>query len=140
MKYEKSCGAVVFTRIGEEVKYVLAQSLEGVYGFPKGHMEAGETEEETALREIFEEVHIRPALIPGFRTVSEYMLPNKKDTAKTVVFFLGEYADQEVLPQKEALKSAALVNYAEAMTMIPYEDTRRVLREANRFVTEGGLK
>lgn len=136
MKYEKSCGAVVFTRVGGEIKYVLAQSLEGIYGFPKGHMEAKETEEETAIREIWEEVHIRPALLPGFRSVSEYMLPNKKDTVKTVVFFLGEYANQEIIPQKEELKSAVLVSYPEAMTIIPYADTRRILQEANHFLTE----
>lgn len=48
MRLERSCGAVVFTRIGGEPRYVLVRSLEGVYGFPKGHMEPGETPEETA--------------------------------------------------------------------------------------------
>lgn len=136
MNYEKSCGAVIFTRVGGEVKYVLAQSLEGVYGFPKGHMEMGETEEETALREIWEEVHLRPSLLPGFRATSEYALPNKEDTSKIVVFFLAEYADQEIIPQKEELKDTALVSFAEAMTMIRYEDTRRVLREADRYLMQ----
>ena len=139
MQYEKSCGAVVFTRIGGEIKYVLAQSLEGLFGFPKGNMEPGETEEETALREIWEEVHIRPTLLPGFREVSEYLLPNRKDTVKTVVFFLGQYADQEILPQKEELKSAVLVSYGDAMAMIPHANTRKVLQEANQFLTEKGL-
>lgn len=37
--YEKSCGAVAFTRINGEIKYVLVQQLEGFYGFPKGHDE-----------------------------------------------------------------------------------------------------
>ena len=50
MAFEKSCGAVVFTRVGGELRYVLAQSLRGHYGFPKGHVEPGETETETALR------------------------------------------------------------------------------------------
>ena len=44
MKHEKSCGAVVFTCIDGEIKYVLAQSLGGHFGFPKGHVEPGETE------------------------------------------------------------------------------------------------
>lgn len=43
---EKSCGAVVFTRTEEGVRYVLVQSSEGKFGFPKGHMEKSETEEE----------------------------------------------------------------------------------------------
>ena len=52
---EKSCGAVVFTRLNGEIKYVIIQSLAGYYGFPKGHMEAGESEKQTALREVYEE-------------------------------------------------------------------------------------
>ena len=63
MTVEKSCGAVVFTREGGEVRYVIIQSLEGYYGFPKGHMEGSETEQETALREIREEVGLTPRLV-----------------------------------------------------------------------------
>ena len=55
MDYEKSFGAVVFTRINNNIKYLLIQNLEGIYGFPKGHVEKEEKEEETALREIYEE-------------------------------------------------------------------------------------
>ena len=52
MKYEVSGGAVVFTRQKDEILYVIIQSIEGYYGFPKGHIEKNETEEEAALREI----------------------------------------------------------------------------------------
>ncbi|MGM9618430.1 MAG: bis(5'-nucleosyl)-tetraphosphatase [Oscillospiraceae bacterium] len=137
MTYEKSCGAVVFTRAGGEIRYVLAQSLAGVYGFPKGHVEAGETEQETALREIWEEVHLKPRLIEGFRTTSVYMLPNKKGVLKRVVFFLAEYEEQEIVAQKEELRSAPLVPYEEAMKMLRHRDTRRILREANDFLHNG---
>ena len=133
MTYEKSCGAVVFTRIDGEIKYVLAQALGGHYGFPKGHMEHGETEEETALREIFEEVHLRPSLINGFLGISEYYIPDI-DVQKQVVFFLGEYKDQEIVYQKEELQSAPLVPYEHAISMLQHEDNRRILSEANAFL------
>ena len=42
MKFEKSCGAVVFTKIDNKIKYLIIKSLEGIYGFPKGHMELDE--------------------------------------------------------------------------------------------------
>ena len=74
MKYEKSCGAVVFTRINNEITYLLIQNLGGTYGFPKGHVEQGETEEQTALREIFEEVGLRVELYPDFRREDEYFI------------------------------------------------------------------
>ena len=133
MTSEKSCGAVVFTRVDGEVRYVLARSLRGHYGFPKGHVEHGETEEETALREIREEVGLHPQLVPGFREISEYTLP-LTGIPKQVVIFLAEYRDQRIVPQKEELMSAELVPYRKAMELLPYENDRRILTAADAFL------
>ena len=56
MKYEKSCGAIVYTNINGKRLYLVEQMLDGHWGVPKGHVEENEKEEETALREIKEEV------------------------------------------------------------------------------------
>ncbi len=136
MKYEKSCGAVVFTRINGQVKFALVQQLHGFYSFPKGHVEKGETEQETALREIYEEIYITPTLIDGFRTVDEHPIPNKPGVIKQVVYFLGEYTDQEIVFQREELLSAPLVSYEEAMDLFEYESSKRILNEAYRFISE----
>lgn len=135
MTFEKSCGAVVFTRENGQIRYVLAQAAGGHYGFPKGHVEAGETETDTALREVFEEVHLRPTLIDGFREVSEYYIP-AIDVEKQVVFFLGEYAGQDIQYQKEELRSAALVTFDEAMELLQHEENKRILTYANIFLTK----
>ena len=134
MQIEKSCGAVVFTRVNGEIRYVLAQNLEGYYGFPKGHMEAGETETETALREIAEEVGLHPRLLDGFRTCSEHPLPKKPDVIKQIVHFLAEYENQEIFCQKEELLSATLVSYEEAMELFAFESSKRILTEAHSFL------
>ncbi len=63
MKTEKSCGAIVFTRKNGEIHYCVIRQTNGDYGFPKGHMEPEETEQETALREIFEEVGLKVQLL-----------------------------------------------------------------------------
>ena len=134
MKVEESCGAVVFTCVGGEVHYVLVCSLEGIYGFPKGHCEAGETPEETALREIREETGLQVTLLPGFRAQDEYLLPKKPDTRKHVEFFLAEYADQPIRAQESELQSAGLYPFDEALRLLRHESWRRVLREANTFL------
>lgn len=136
MRYEKSCGAVVFTRVNGEIRYVLAQNPEGYYGFPKGHMEAGETETETALREIREEVGLRPRLIPGFRTETEHPLPQKPGVIKQIVYFLAEYEDQEIIFQKEELLSAPLVSYEKAMELFVFDNNRRILTEAHAYLNK----
>lgn len=134
MKNEKSCGAVVFTRLKGKIQYLLISSLEGIYGFPKGHVEAGESEEETALREISEEVGVNVKLVDGFRSVDEHPLPQKKNTIKQVVYFIGEYSDKEFIYQKEELSSAQLVDYETAMSLLQFESSKRILTEANDFL------
>ena len=134
MSYEISCGAVVFTRESGKIQYVVIQSLEGIFGFPKGHMEPGETEEQTALREIREEVGLDVSLIPGFRTVEEHPLPKKPGVIKRVIYFLAEYKGQPIRPQAEELSGASLMSFEEAMAVFQYENNRTVLREAEEFL------
>ena len=61
MADEKSCGAIVFTYENEIRKYVIIRETglyQGYCGFPKGHMEAGETEQDTAIREVKEDLKL----------------------------------------------------------------------------------
>lgn len=134
MIYEKSCGAVVFTRIDNEIRYLLIRNLAGIYGFPKGHVEQGETEEQTALREVFEEVGIAVKLISGFRSEDEHPIPQKENTIKQIVYFLGEYYNQAFTYQKEELTDALLVSYEAAMNLFQFDSSKRILTEANNFI------
>ena len=136
MTYEKSCGAVVYTKAEGTVKYVLVQSLEGYWGFPKGHMERGETEEQTALREILEEVRLKVRIREGFRTTDEHAIPGKADVIKQIVYFCAEYDHQEPVPQASELAAVALVTCEEAMEMFQFESSRRILREARDFLSD----
>jgi NADH pyrophosphatase NudC (nudix superfamily) len=134
MIYEKSCGAVVFTRINNEIKYLLIRNLTGIYGFPKGHVEQGETEEQTALREVFEEVGLAVKLVSGFRSEDEHPIPQKENTMKQIVYFLGEYSNQEFTYQIEELTDALLTDYETAMTLFQFDSSKRILTEANNFL------
>lgn len=136
LTWEYSCGAVVFTRTAKGLRFVLAESKSGKYGFPKGHMEAGESERDTALREIWEEVHLRPEILEGFRRETTYALPSKKNTWKKVTFFLAEYRDQEIIPQAAELRSAPLLTYSEAMAALSHGQNREILKEAMAFLKE----
>ena len=139
MNYEYSCGAVVFTRMDGVPHYVLVRAKdqpEGCHGFPKGHVEAGETEEQTALREIYEEVGLRVRLLDGFRAVTEYPLPCPPDTRKRVVFFLAEYDNQQITIQESELASYALAPFDEALALTEFADSKQILTEAHAFLTK----
>lgn len=134
MKHEKSCGVIVFTRKNGEIKYVVIESINGFYGFPKGHIENSETEKQTALREVFEEVGLKPNLIEGFRETVEYYIPSI-DVQKQVVYFLGEFKNQEIVFQKEELSSAQLLSFDEANNKFTHENNKELLLKAHLFLT-----
>lgn len=134
MKTEKSCGGVVFTRTGDGIRYVIIRQSNGDWSFPKGHMEPGETEEETARREIFEEVGLRVTLLPGFREELFYPLPRRPGYTKHCVYFLAQYGDQVLQRQESEVTEVRLMTCEEAMEILPFPESRGLLRKANCFL------
>ena len=136
MEYEHSCGAVVYARCGRSLRYVIIRQRDGGCGFPKGHMEEGEREEDTALREIKEEVGLSVSLKRGFVAHDEYVLPKKQNTKKRVTYFLAECAHPHIRIQKKELLSASLLSYADAMEALSFDSSRRILTQAHEFLRE----
>lgn len=99
--FRKSCGVVPFRWNGGEKEYLILLQTNDCWSFPKGHMEPGETEEITALRELYEETGLHAMLISGQRAVSEYNIP--PCTRKQVVLFPGEVEGELSLQESEVL-------------------------------------
>lgn len=132
MKQAFSCGAVVFTVENGVRKYLLVMENSGHTGLPKGTMEPGETEEETALREIWEETGIVPKLVDGFcHRICYQPLP---DVEKHVTFFLAKYHQQPIQPMENQVKAVLLLPLEEALCALTHETTRDVLRRADTYL------
>ena len=87
--HQKSCGGVVYrNRNGRKEYLLLMQKRSGTWSMPKGHVEMGEDERTTALREIFEETGIAVELFEDFREETMYRISNLK--SKNVVLFLAK--------------------------------------------------
>ena len=130
MKREKSCGIVVFN----DDKVLLVFHNLGHYGIPKGHVEKGETEEETAVREVKEETNCDAKIIPGFREVITYS--PKPNVMKDVVFFVGEALTTNLKPQEEETSDVFFINQFEALKTITHEEERKVIEKAIKFMEE----
>lgn len=96
LKHEKSCGAVIFKREKSNILFLTVEYKKerGYWGLVKGHVEKGETELETARREIYEEVGLKDlTFAPDFR--AEIIYAPHPHIEKLVVFFLAEaHSDQ----------------------------------------------
>lgn len=133
---EKTCGAVVFTEENGRIKYLLCRERSGYWIFPKGHMEAEETEWETARREIREETGLEVTFLDSFRTVNQHTLARegKPNIVKKNVYFLARFDKQVYVPQKSEISEIALLDFGEAMAVIQLDDFKGILREANDFL------
>lgn len=134
---EKSCGAIVYTRENGDLKYLLVEEASGFHSFPKGHIEIGETEEETAVREIKEETDLELSLITGFREISEYVPSERPDVLRQVVYFLAEYGDQcpKVVNPHE-VRSLKSLDLQEALETLEYDNSRQLLLLADKYIAE----
>lgn len=85
----KSCGVLPYRVLDGQKEYLIVfEQFSGCWSLPKGHMEAGETEVETAQRELLEETGLTARLDLGRTATVEY--PISPIARKQVVFFLGQ--------------------------------------------------
>ncbi len=130
---EHSCGAVLYRIEHGEPLYVLVGQPH--LGFPKGHMEEGETEPETALREIKEETGIDAALDTSFCERIEYALRKNRDVHKQVTFFLATYDASQTPRAMHEIQAVRLVPYREAMPLLWHKSLQEVLKKAHAVIT-----
>jgi len=124
MKYEKSCGAVVYRYNGTENEYLLVLNKKaganGHWGFPKGHREGTENEYETASRELFEEVGINVVFCGTEKAVSTYS--PKENVTKDAVYFLATIRNNEHIKlQSSEIADYRWCNYSEAKHLLTYD-------------------
>lgn len=139
MKFEKSCGAVIFRRTSE-TEYLLIFNKKGDavghWGFPKGHIENNETELQTAKREIFEETGLSPEFVSGFRAVSQYS--PAPDVCKDAIYFLAKDEGEEVTIQKSELADFKWCGFDEALKTLDYD--KDILKAADEFIKSSVIR
>ena len=134
MKFEFSAGAVVYKREGERLLFLLLISNNGDYGFPKGHIEKGETPEIAALREIQEESALEPKIVSGFSEVIEYFFQEKGEKIhKWAKFFLAE-ADEKNVKISAEHKAFEWADYGTALSKIRFRNSRELLGHAYDYI------
>lgn len=131
--FERSCGAVVYRLENGEPQYLLIRNKRSAHwGFPKGHVEPGETDEQTAIREVFEETGIKIDIVPGFVKKSEYTIQGKIE--KSVSIFLAKTENKQYNLQVEEIEECGWFNFKDALKTLNYENDKIILNEAKLTV------
>lgn len=127
MIYEKSCGAIIFFD-GDERYFLIEEMHGGHFALCKGHVERGETEHETAAREIREETGLGVSFIGNFRREVRYR--PYAGCIKTVVYFIARAKTMETVRQEEEVASIIWLPYEEALNKLTYSNDKRLLEKA----------
>lgn len=122
LEKEKSCGCVVI----KDKKVLIINQIDGFWGFPKGHVEKNETEEQTAIREVKEETNIDVKIEKEKRYVIEYLTDEGRE--KQVVYFVEKYIGGKLKPQESEIKEIAWFSFEEAINIITFENTKEMFK------------
>ncbi len=133
---ERSAGAVVFRRTPEGRVYLLLQNA-GRWDFPKGGIEEGESEMDTARREIEEEAGLKDLeILPGFRRTVEYFYRRDKMNVHKRVTYLLARTDEALVRISYEHQAFGWYAYPEAEEKASYMNSKKILAEAEEFILE----
>ena len=132
MRKEISCGCVIFDKATHSKVLIVYEKNRNFWGFPKGHIEKGETEVQTALREVKEEVGIDVKVLDEkYRYAINYIIEDKQ-IDKTSIFYIAEPIDDniKITNQEAEIEDSKWVTVEEAYKLLTFENSKEVLRKA----------
>lgn len=125
-----SCGGLVIYRNRILVLYKNYKNRNDGWVLPKGTVEPGESNEETAVREVFEEGGSNAKIIK-YIDKTEYSFSVPGDTVtKSVHWFLMKANSYDCVPQKEEyFRDAGFYKYHEAAHLLKFSNERQILEK-----------
>ena len=134
---EVSAGGIVYRRIAvEPARFLLIRDSYDNWGFPKGHLEDGESPADAARRETGEETGLDRLVLQGpIRVIDWHFRFRGRHIHKYCHFFLFESPDGDPCPQlDEGITDCQWRSLDEALELLSYDNARGVLKRAGEMV------
>jgi ADP-ribose pyrophosphatase YjhB (NUDIX family) len=98
-----------------------------VWSLPKGHLEAGETPEDAAVREVLEETGIHGSIVASLGTIDFWFMADDRRIHKTVHHYVLDALDDELSDADAEVAEVAWVPLDEVASRLRYPDERRLV-------------
>ncbi len=133
---EVSAGGIVFRRQEGQPSFLLIRDSYDNWGFPKGHLENGESPAEAARRETMEETGLDSLVLQGpIRVIDWHFRFRGRHIHKYCHFFLFESPDGDAAPQlAEGITACQWRVLSEALEVLSYDNARGVLKRGGEMV------
>ncbi len=124
-------GGVVYKLEDGQPRYLIetAKNKRAHWVLPKGHIEAGETPEKAAEREVAEETGIRARVVAPVGVISF-----RKATERVQVEFFLLHDAGEQHPRSPEGRTVRWCSLEEALRLLTFAGTREILRKASVLV------
>lgn len=133
-----SAGGVVIRRFDGEPRVLVILDPYGKWGLPKGHLEGEEGPREAAEREVREETGLEDVSVgPEVAVTTWRFHRDGSPVEKVCTYFLMDSRAGEARPEvSEGITDLEWLPVAEAMERVDYDNTREVIREADRMIRD----
>ncbi|OBI14438.1 DNA mismatch repair protein MutT [Mycobacterium sp. E2462] len=105
-----------------------------LWSLPKGHIEQGETAEQTAIREVAEETGIRGSVLAALGRIDYWFVTDGRRVHKTVHHYLMRFSGGELSDEDVEVAEVAWVPIRELPSRLAYADERRLAQVADELI------
>lgn len=139
---EYSSGGVVYRRTETGYEFVAVQrARHGDWSLPKGHIEAGESRENAAIREVMEETGIEARIVGDLQEVVYFYRRAKEGlTRKSVYYYLMEALSDDLGGPNWEVSEARWLPMSQADSLLSYANDKETIRLALKALGEKPAK
>lgn len=139
---EPTAGGIVFRHgVNNQVEILLIQDAKDRWTIPKGHIEPGETAQQTAKREIGEEAGLKNVEVLGWlgKIHFRYRRVDKLVLMTTQIYLVRALGDTDAIKKEEWMNDIKWFKFHDALDEIEYEDIGKLMLLAMKKIRQEKL-
>ena len=134
MKFEFSAGVVVYSECNGVRRFLILKRNDGKFDFPKGHIEKGEKAQDAAVRETYEEAHLKVEIDRYFRRDIRYWFyEGGEKISKKLSMFLAEVNSEEGVKISYEHSGFEWLTAEDAVEKLNSKDRGEIIVSADRY-------